>query len=566
MLLTQHARGSTPLAKLLSRRLISPIYHCPIRDHDERIGVDTLNLRDIVDSPKRNRHKGETSDCPGWHSPITSGRMKFYSVKPKHMRDLLHLARLAVASLAALVAVNDITGAASVQNEQSLELRPADEPIVAIVSLRDQQITVYDANGWIMRAPVSSGQKGRETPAGVFSILQKEAEHYSNMYDDAYMPHMQRLTWSGIALHGGALPGYPASHGCIRMPYDFAERLFDVTRLGMRVIVAPTDVVPVAIDHPALFQPKTGPDTVAASAAAAEASEAARKADQARLVAVTASREAARVMMAIRTAEYLKLKAEEQLAKASEQAEDVKAKVAATQVDKFASQLGSAKAELQPKLDAATAARQSAVTAEAARVVAAETARKMARDFDPVSVFISRKTQHLYVRQAFQPILDIPVTIQDVDRPIGTHIFTALARTDASRELRWSVVSLLDRHTDSGRDKPHATARERQGREIEAIPVDPVSAKGALDRIAIPQDTIDRIVEMVGPRSSLIISDEALSPETGDGTEFVVLMSGEPQGGLKHRRRDPQIGIRYDSMPNWRSPNAGRYSTWQSRF
>ena len=465
------------------------------------------------------------------------------------MRDLLHLARLAVASLAALLAVNDITGAASVQNEQSLELRPADEPIVAIVSLRDQQITVYDANGWIMRAPVSSGQKGRETPAGVFSILQKEAEHYSNMYDDAYMPHMQRLTWSGIALHGGALPGYPASHGCIRMPYDFAERLFDVTRLGMRVIVAPTDVVPVAIDHPALFQPKTGPDTVAASAAAAEASEAARKADQARLVAVTASREAARVMMAIRTAEYLKLKAEEQLAKASEQAEDVKAKVAATQVDKFASQLGSAKAELQPKLDAAAAARQSAVTAEAARVVATETARKMARDFDPVSVFISRKTQHLYVRQAFQPILDIPVTIQDVDRPIGTHIFTALARTDASRELRWSVVSLLDRHTDSSRDKPHATARERQGREIEAIPVDPVSAKGALDRIAIPQDTIDRIVEMVGPRSSLIISDEALSPETGYGTEFVVLMSGEPQGGLKHRRRDPQIGNRYDSMP-----------------
>jgi hypothetical protein len=435
---------------------------------------------------------------------------------------------------------------------------------MAIVSLRDQQITVYDANGWIMRAPVSSGQEGRETPAGIFSILQKEAEHYSNMYDDAYMPHMQRLTWSGIALHGGALPGYPASHGCIRMPYDFAERLFDATRLGMRVIVAPTDVVPVAIDHPALFQPKAGLDTVAASAAAAVASEAARKADQARLVAVTASREAARVMMAIRTAEYLKLKAEEQLAKAQEQAEDVKAKVAATQVDKFASQLASAQAELQPKLDAATAARQSAVTAETARVAAAETARKMARDFDPVSVFISRRTQHLYVRQAYQPIVDIPVTIQDVDRPIGTHIFTALARTDAGTDLRWSVVSLLDRHTDSRRDKPHAAARERQRREIEAIPVDPVSAKEALDRIAIPQDTIDRIAEMVGPRSSLIISDEALSPETGDGTEFVVLMSGEPQGGLKHRRRDPQIGVRYDSY--WRPPNAGPYSGWWSRF
>ena len=115
---------------------------------------------------------------------------------------------------------------------------------MAIVSLRSQRITVYDADGWILRAPVSSGQKGRETPAGIFSVIQKDAEHYSNLYDDAFMPHMQRITWSGIALHGGPLPGYPASHGCVRMPFDFAERLFDVTRLGMRVIVAPSDVAP----------------------------------------------------------------------------------------------------------------------------------------------------------------------------------------------------------------------------------------------------------------------------------------------------------------------------------
>ena len=490
--------------------------------------------------------------------------MKFYLVNPNHIRTLLHLARLAVASLATLMAANDVTGAASVQNVQSIELRPAGEPIMAIVSLRDQQITIYDANGWIMRAPVSSGQKGRETPAGIFSILQKEAEHYSNMYDDAYMPHMQRLTWSGIALHGGPLPGYPASHGCIRMPYDFAERLFDATSIGMRVVVAPSEVAPVAIDHPALFQPKTGPDAVAASAAAAEANDAASKADRARLAAVIASREAARVMVAIRTAEYLKGKAEEQLARAKEQPEDVRAKAAAAQVDKLEAQLASAKAELQPKLDAAAAARDAALAAETARVAAAETARKMARDFDPVSVFISRKAQRLYVRQAFQPILNIPLTIQDADRPIGTHIFTAMERVGAGRDLRWSVVSLLGRHPDGSGDMANGTARRGRGGavDVETISTESVSAKAALDRIAIPQDTVDRIAEMVGLRSSLIISDETLSPETGDGTEFVVLMSGEPQGGLKHRGRNPQIEMRYDSMPYWRSPNAGPYSTW----
>jgi hypothetical protein len=129
---------------------------------------------------------------------------------------------LAVAGFTGLIAANDPVSAAKVRNEQFVESRPADEPIMAIISLYDQQITVYDDKGWILRAPVSSGQKGRETPAGIFSVIQKEAEHYSNMYDDAYMPHMQRLTWSGIALHGGPLPGNAASHGCIRMPYDFA--------------------------------------------------------------------------------------------------------------------------------------------------------------------------------------------------------------------------------------------------------------------------------------------------------------------------------------------------------
>ena len=105
--------------------------------------------------------------------------------------------------------------------------RNAGEPIMAIVSIKSQKVTFYDAQGWILRAPVSTGTKGRETPAGVFSVVEKKEDHRSNLYDDAWMPHMLRITWNGIALHGGPLPGYAASHGCIRMPFGFAKKLFD---------------------------------------------------------------------------------------------------------------------------------------------------------------------------------------------------------------------------------------------------------------------------------------------------------------------------------------------------
>src|SRR6266700_3074644 len=235
--------------------------------------------------------------------------MRSRFVNPKRKPTRLRPAHLAIAGLAALIAATDPVGATDRRSEravESMESRTAGEPVMAIVSLHSQRITIYDANGWILRAPVSSGQKGRETPAGIFSVIQKEAEHYSNLYDDAYMPHMQRITWSGIALHGGPLPGYPASHGCIRLPYDFAARLFDLTRLGMRVIVAPTDVTPIEIAHPALFMPKPGADALAA-VRAAEAEDVASKAATARHAAVTASRDAAQARMAIRVELWAKV-------------------------------------------------------------------------------------------------------------------------------------------------------------------------------------------------------------------------------------------------------------------
>ena len=113
---------------------------------------------------------------------------------------------------------------------------------------------------------MSSGTAGRETPAGVFSVVEKDKDHRSSLYDDAWMPNMLRITWNGLALHGGPLPGYAASHGCVRMPFGFAEKLFDKVRIGTRVIISPSDAEPVEFSHPALFVPKS--EAIAAARAA----------------------------------------------------------------------------------------------------------------------------------------------------------------------------------------------------------------------------------------------------------------------------------------------------------
>jgi multidrug efflux pump subunit AcrA (membrane-fusion protein) len=280
-------------------------------------------------------------------------------------------------------------------------------------------------------------------------------------------------------------------------------------------------------------------------------------------------------MMPVRAAESLKRKAESRLAaaeravasaasaEAKEQAEGANAKATA-KVAELDEQAAAAKAELQRKLDAAEDAREAAVEAEKMRVAATEAARQAAHGLEPVSVFISRRTQRLYVRQAFQPVLESPIAIQDADRPIGTHVFTAIERSGDS-DMRWSVVSLESGHPGGGVAEPHDSTRGPGRRDGEPISTDPVGAKAALDRLTIPQDVLDRIAGMVSPRSSLIISDEVLSPETGKGTDFIVLMSGEPQGGIKFRRRGSEAVARYerphDHLPHW-PPFAGPFSNW----
>ena len=447
----------------------------------------------------------------------------------------------AMAALTALAAPPAAAArqAAAAHPTQMTAPRPAADPIMAIVSIKSQQVTFYDADGWILRAPVSTGTTGRETPAGVFAVLEKNKEHHSSLYDDASMPNMLRITWNGVALHGGPLPGYAASHGCIRMPFDFAAKVFDKAPMGMRVIISPTDAEPVAFSDPALFVPKQDVIDAApalAAAAARDADDAAKAAAAAKAAVAPAKRAAAAALAAVRNLTPLKARADAELAHAEKvlaaananpkmtdqakaAAQDAQQKAAA-KAQALGEQLDAAKADLKAKQEAAAAAEAAAKATEAKRVetASAATAAKLAGA--PVSIYISRATQKLYVRRAthkkwsdggelYDFSQEFPVTIKDPDKPIGTHIFTAVARDGGG--LRWTEVSI-----DNGDD-----------------------AKDALDRITFPQEVLDKIAPMAVPLSSIIISDEPLSSETNYRTEFVAVLSNQPQGGFITRAPSP---------------------------
>jgi hypothetical protein len=459
-----------------------------------------------------------------------------------------------LAATAAVMALNPAPPARAV----GIQTRPArtseataprhdGEPILAIVSIKSQRVTIYDADGWIARAPVSTGTTGRETPAGVFAVVEKDKDHHSSLYDDAWMPNMQRITWSGIALHGGPLPGYAASHGCVRMPYDFAEKLFDKTWIGMRVIISPVDAEPVDFSDPKLLVPNAKAIAAAPARAqilAREAADAARKASQAKGAATEAARAATALAKSLPKLESLKIRADAMLAfaermlaaagteRATVRAEDLKRKAAEGAAERSA-QLDTAKADAKTKLEAVKAAHDAAEVANAKAADIAKAAREAKLALEPVSVFISRAAQKLYVRgdtharvldggETFDTTLEVPVTIRDPNKPIGTHVFTAVARTDDGG-LRWTAVTI-----DSGDN-----------------------AKDALDRITIPQDVLDRIAPTTLPRSSIVISDEPLNRETNYRTEFVVVLSNQPQGGLA--MRESPDGDRVGNRKGWDS-------------
>ena len=382
--------------------------------------------------------------------------------------------------------------------------REPGKPILAVVGLRQQKITVYDFEGPILQAPISSGRRGYETPAGVFTLLQKNKDHISNLYDDAEMPFMQRLTWSGVALHAGPLPGYRASHGCIRLPYGFAERLFDLTSVGTRVIIAPNKTEAVRMAHPLLDRLQTASG---AAASAQSADEARRLAEKFKEDADAATLRAQHAALASRRAEAARLRAVKLLASAMKEADSQKT---APRMARAQTRLQKARAEASSKMAAALEATKQQLSSAAERTAAEQLARDTRLKAWPLSILVSRRTQRIYVRHGFEPVLELPALIKEPGRPIGTHAFYAVEGDGAERA--WIAASL-------GSEKG-------------------IGARQALDRIEIPDKVAALLQTGAWPGSTLIVSDEPPYKETGPGTDFIVVLSAEPQGALKIRAPD----------------------------
>ncbi|MFL6810692.1 MAG: L,D-transpeptidase family protein [Bradyrhizobium canariense] len=453
-------------------------------------------------------------------------------------------------------------------------------PLVIVVSIDRQKVTVYDTKGVFAESPVSTGMKGHSTPMGVFSVIQKHKFHHSNIYSGAPMPYMQRITWSGVAMHAGVLPGYPASHGCIRMPMAFAVKMWNWTRMGARVIVSPGQMSPQNFSHPLLasvrvpLQPAASlelqtnagdkADKDAANTGAAEAKPVETKTASADGALELRSTVGHTVMSDVTTG-YAPAR-EEPAASADQTETTAKPETkTAEAADAAKPQAGDtaqpANTEAKP-VEAAEApksetAKPETTKSEAARSESAKTSdapvmapaqatmpdvkKDKTRVADPapvakpeapkragqIAVFISRKDSKLYVRQNFAPLFEVPVTIAASERPLGTHVFTAEVDKADSNALHWSVVSLpVSIRSAAREDDGRMTGRQRGAAVIPVAAkpvVTPDNPAEALDRISIPADTITRINEMLTSGGSIIVSDQGINQgETGEGTDFIV--------------------------------------------
>ena len=404
-------------------------------------------------------------------------------------------------------------------------------PLQIVVSIDHQKVTLFSNGVRVAQGPVSTGVPGHPTPMGVFSIIEKDRYHRSTLYSNAPMPFMQRITWSGVALHEGVLPGYPASHGCIRMSQDFAQKLWPTTKLGARVIVARGDLAPVDFEHPKLFVPKPKPgEPEVAVNATTDGYRAApitiaqatmpdeRKGGAAAAAEVPASRPA--------TGDRGGFESAATSSAPMKPVEDVAAEP--TQSSAPATPAEVAPATAQPRgsenVPADSDIIKPAPTIDPAKPITPRlrAAEQPVKRSGQVAVFVSRKEMKIFVRQGFVPLFDMPVVIDDPDRPLGTHVLTAMEVTD-NNGMRWNLMTIPTDPSAPMDQRDYSRKRSKEPSRP-AVQLKPSStAAEALNRIAMPKEAVDRISELLIPGSSLVIADEGLGQETGRYTEFIVL-------------------------------------------
>lgn len=491
--------------------------------------------------------------------------------------------------LAATLAATAI-GAVAPADAQTARYRSADKekpirkaspsPVLAVVSLARQRIWVHDSTGLIAQSAVSTGQAGHSTPTGVFSVVQKKRFHRSNIYSAAPMPYMQRITWSGIALHAGVVPGYPASHGCIRLPQQFAIELWGITRVGARVVIVPDDASVRDIAHPRLPVPAMTPAprdaapiqqqakayaeqlngivevahlevsgeapparilnplerakaarrhaiadaaTTAKAARAAVAASAARAAEANAAIAALRGAELALATVRAKRDAAAKVMDEAAEVKAIERARDllVEAESRVGLAEKAAEQVRVVEAM---KTQEAIAAAKVAWSTEQASEEAAATLKATERNTEPISILVSRRAGRVFVRQAWAPIHAAPVIFNESELPLGTHTYLAAAADDDGRNLRWISVSLPPSRPVQLRQEARRDAQASQAPPAAvAIAHRPETATSVLERFELAEETRSFIENRLWTGASLIVSDEGISPETGATTDFIVM-------------------------------------------
>ncbi|MBB4066701.1 L,D-transpeptidase family protein [Gellertiella hungarica] len=382
--------------------------------------------------------------------------------------------------------------------------------LAIVVSRDNQSLAVYDGDKVVATSNVSTGKPGHSTPTGIFTVIEKKKYHESNLYDSAPMPFMQRITWSGVALHESkSVPRRPASHGCVRLPHGFAKELYGMTDMGVPVIIADEALVPQALLHPFLFKPErpSGGDTLLSDA-------------ELRLSPISDF---------LKPTEVALNEASIAPPREAKQDEDKALRILVTRrglsetikdVQAALNGLGFSAGEPDGRLGRNT--------------IAAINAFKLTRDM-PVkgnvlteevvdAIFKAAGKERppegqIYVRRNFKPLFDAPVVIAEPEVALGTHVMQLRDMNAATGAAEWYGMTVPDGLS--------AATRKRLG-----IASDALSLQETMNRIRIPDAVRERIEAELTAGSLITITDGGLGQETGtEGTDFITLTHPPKSGG-----------------------------------